>query len=373
VRKNSFLNYKSAALPAELCQPFISANRLVERSRRLSKVYNTISAVLLNQISPTNTVDQSAASKRPGSLTEAALSDIRTALEMKKFMRTRTVAILAVTLAIVVSLLPRPIAAQESEVSESRAATTEFYGPPISPAIYLVNFLILYMVNPRHAANMPAFKAPIPKAVVACLEQNPNGCPYAAFAHLFEQQTSGNRRLGPNRCFWPVECQLERKFVRLAPHRARRAKQINKPLGMERAAELARALGMDESMILTEEQYRCLIGEPGMRTPDQQTFFRCIRQLTNSKGNAAIPLSSYGLYVNEQGDVRSVCAPDAPCLDVNALLVGPFEKIALQCGFLAKFLRLLNQTPLLRLIPGGFACQKSHEPACIIETNCVGK
>jgi len=227
------------------------------------------------------------------------------------------------------------------------------------------------MVNPGEAANMPAYKAPIPKAVVACLEQNPNGCPYAAFAHLFEQQTSRDRRIPPNKCFWPVECQLERKFVRLAPHRARRSKQINKRLGIERAAQLARALGMDESMILTEKQYRCLIGTPGNRTPDQQTFFKCIRQLTNSKGNAAIPLSSYGLYVNEQGDVRSVCAPDAPCLDVNALLVGPFEQIAIQCGFLEKFLRLLNQTPLLRLLPGGFACQKSHEPACIIETNCA--
>ena len=287
-------------------------------------------------------------------------------------MRTRTVAILTVTLVIVVLLAPDPLAAQELEVSESNQTATEFYGPPISPAIYLVNFIILYMVNPRQAANMPAFKAPIPKAVAACLEQNPNGCSYAAFAHLFEQQTSGNRRLRPNKCFWPVECQLERKFVRLAPPRAERSRQINQPLGTERAAQLARALGIDESMILTEAQYRCLIGTPGNRTPDQQTFFLCIRQLTNSKGSAAIPLSSYGLYVNELGDVRSVCAPNAPCLDVNALLVGPFERMALQCGFLEKFLRLLNQTPLLRLIPGGFACQKHAEPACIIESTCVG-
>ena len=287
-------------------------------------------------------------------------------------MQPRTATTLTVILVIEVLLNAGPLVAQEVEVSQALQSTTEFYGPPISPAIYLVNFLLLYMVNPRVAANMPAFKAPIPKAVAACLEQNPSGCPYAAFEHLFDKQTSGSRRLHPNKCFWPGECQLERKFVRLAPSRARRSRQINEPLGMERATQLARALGMDESMILTEDEYRCLIGTPGNRTPDQQTFFLCIRQLTNSKGNAAIPLSSYGLYVNEQGDVRSVCAPDAPCLDVNALLVGPFEKIAIQCGFLQKFLRLLNQTPLLRLIPGGFACQDSHKPACIIETNCVG-
>src|SRR4029077_4941858 len=124
-------------------------------------------------------------------------------------MRTRTVLIPSLTLTIAVSLCAGPLAAQESEVSQSLQDTTEFYGPPISPAIYLVNFLLLYMVNPRVAADMPAFKAPIPKAVAPCLEQNPSGCPYIAFEHLFDKQTSGNRRLHPNKCFWPVECQLE--------------------------------------------------------------------------------------------------------------------------------------------------------------------
>jgi hypothetical protein len=36
-RKKSFLNYKSAALPAELCRRFISANRLVGDPEDLSK------------------------------------------------------------------------------------------------------------------------------------------------------------------------------------------------------------------------------------------------------------------------------------------------------------------------------------------------
>jgi hypothetical protein len=53
--------------------------------------------------------------------------------------------------------------------------------------------------------------------------------------------------------------------------------------------------------------------------------------------------------------------------------ISPFEKIAIQCGFLQKFLRMENQTPFLRLIPGGFACQRRSEPACIIETTCIGK
>jgi hypothetical protein len=57
------------------------------------------------------------------------------------------------------------------------------------------------MVNPRDAANMPAFKAPIPKPVVACLERNLGGCPYVAFEHLFDKQTSGDRRLQPTSAF----------------------------------------------------------------------------------------------------------------------------------------------------------------------------
>jgi hypothetical protein len=75
-------------------------------------------------------------------------------------------------------------------------------------------------------------------------------------------------------------------------------------------------------MILTDAEYHCLIGIPP-RDHDREIIFRCIYNLTNSNGNAAIPLSSYGLNVTEQGDVRSVCAPDAPCLEFNALLGGP--------------------------------------------------
>ena len=92
-------------------------------------------------------------------------------------------------------------------------------------------------------------------------------------------------------------------------------------------------------MILTPSEYHCLIGIPP-RPPDRETIFRCIYNLTNSNGNAAIPLSSYGLNVTEQGYVRSVCAPDSPCLNFNALLGGPLEKIAAERGFLEKFLRM---------------------------------
>ena len=50
------------------------------------------------------------------------------------------------------------------------------------------------------------------------------------------------------------------------------------------------------------------------------------------------PPLKFGGVIKE--DVKgSKCAPDAPCLNFNALLGGPLEAIAAECGFLDKFLR----------------------------------
>jgi hypothetical protein len=128
---------------------------------------------------------------------------------------------------------------------------------------------------------------------------------------------------------------------------------------------------MDEGMILTDAEYHCLIGIPP-RPPDRETIFRCIYNLTNSNGNAAIPLSSYGLNVTEQGNVRSICAPGSPCLEFNALFGGRLEEIFAECGCLDKFLRVVAETPLLQFIEDANPCQMSGEPACLIETTCAG-
>ena len=157
----------------------------------------------------------------------------------------------------------------------------------------------------------------------------------------------------------------------LAPRKVRQPEDINEPLGTRRADQLAHLLGMDAGMVLTDAQYNCLIGTPP-RTPDREIIFNCIYNLTNSTGNAVIPLSSYGLNVTEQGDIRSVCAPDAPCLDFNALLAGRLELIAIECGFLDKFRRVLAETPLRQFIDDANPCQESGEPACLIETTCAG-
>jgi hypothetical protein len=68
-------------------------------------------------------------------------------------MRTRTVAILPVTLAVAVFLWAGSLAAQELKVSRSHEAASDPYGPSVTPAIYLINFLFLYIASPDIAAN----------------------------------------------------------------------------------------------------------------------------------------------------------------------------------------------------------------------------
>jgi hypothetical protein len=223
---------------------------------------------------------------------------------MEKFMQTRTVAILPLIIAVFCSA--GPLAAQPAHASENHQAAHEVYAPSVTPAIYLVNFILLYMANPEIAAYMPAYKAPIPQPVVDCLEQNPMGCPWADYRHYFDEQVLDRRE-----CFLPEVCQENGRWTSLAPRKVTRPEQINEPLGRRRADQLARLLGMDEGMILTDAQYHCVIGIPP-RPPDRQTIFDCIFNLTNSNGHAAIPLSSYGLNVTEEGLVRSICAPGSP-------------------------------------------------------------
>jgi len=294
-------------------------------------------------------------------------------------MQTLNAAILPVILAVAVFLWARPLAAQTSptpsptctpnvftipEASRGHEVANEVYAPSVTAAVYLVNFLLLYMANPDLAAYMPAYRAPIPQPIVDCLEQNPMGCPWADYRRYFDERVFDNRE-----CFWPDVCQENARWARLAPRKARRPEQINEPLGRRRADQLAHLLGMDQGMILTEREYLCVIG-PG--DPDRETIFRCIYNLTNSNGNAAIPLSSYGLNVTEQGLVRSVCAPCSPCLLFNDLFGGRLAEIFTECQCLEKLLRVETETPLLQLIEDANPCQRSGEPACLIETTCAG-
>ena len=285
---------------------------------------------------------------------------------MKTFMQTRTKAVLCVILAIVAFLCAGPLAAQPVEASRGHDVANEVYAPSVTAAIYRVNFVFLYMANLDLAAYLPAYKARIPQPVVDCLEQNPTGCPYADYRRYFDEQVFDNRE-----CFWPDVCQENARWARLAPRKVRQPEDINEPLGRRRADQLAHLLGMDAGMILTDAEYHCLIGIPP-RDHDREIIFRCIYNLTNSNGNAAIPLSSYGLNVTEQGDVRSVLRARCAVSRFQRFVRGSLEAIAAECGFLDKFLRVVAETPLLQFIEDANPCQESGEPACLIETTCAG-
>ena len=115
-------------------------------------------------------------------------------------MQTRTVVIPSVMLAIAVALCAGQLAAQPVEASRGRDVANEVYAPSLTPGIYLVNFVFLYMANPDLAAYLPAYKAPIPQPVVDCLEQNPTGCPYADYRNTSMSRFSTTGNASGRRC-----------------------------------------------------------------------------------------------------------------------------------------------------------------------------
>jgi hypothetical protein len=294
----------------------------------------------------------------------------------------RTKSLLSVVLFFLVIAGTRSLQAQARDADRDMAPETTSrlskdyvapFGVALAPPIYMVNFLLLYLANPETASYMPAYRVALPQEVYKCLVENPDGCPYAEMAPFFAEQAADTGEGRNQKTFWPESCRTRPKFENLAPPEDRRADQINEPLGRKNADRLAKLLGIKPDMILTNEEYKCLIGAPP-RNQDQEIIYACSIDLTNSKGNTDIPLSSWGLYQNSNGDVRSNCAPQAPCLEFNNLFAGPLEKIAKQCGFANKLARLVVETPFLQFVAQGHRCQQAWMlTSCIVEAPCARK
>ena len=292
----------------------------------------------------------------------------------------RTKSFLSVVLFFLVVAGTRSLQAQARETDRDMAPETASklskdyvapFGVPLAPPIYLINFLLLYVSNPENAAFMPAYRVALPQEVYKCLVDNPGGCPYGEMAPFFAEQAAGGGQ--KQRTFWPDSCQTNPRLAILAPPEDRQPDQINEPLGRKKADLLAKLLGIKPDMILTDEEYQCLIGAPP-RDVSREIIYACTLDLTNSKGNTDIPLSSYGLFLNLKGDVASDCAPHAPCLEFNKLFAGPLEVIAKQCGFANKLARLVAETPFLEFVNEGHECQQAWMPtSCIAEAPCARK
>jgi hypothetical protein len=265
------------------------------------------------------------------------------------------------------------------------------YGIGVTPAVYLINFLLLYIASPNDAANMPAYRTPIPLEVSECLDDNPGGCSYFEYARFFDDRAFRAEAIRDKKCSLPPICQTNPTWTQLAPPVATKLEQINEPLGTERADEIARSLKIQKDMILTDREFLCTI-TPEDTTDDQtipdaqKTILACLNNLTNSKGATNIPLSSYGLAITDPltnpdsplgapaGDVQSLCAPFAPCLEFNNLFVGPLQKVALMCGWEQKLDRMLLRTPFVEILKDAKPCQDSagtaEFEACTVEPVC---
>jgi hypothetical protein len=295
-----------------------------------------------------------------------------------RIIHMRTKSFLSVTLIFLVVAGSRCLQAQAPGTDRDMApaasghpsASVAPFGVALAPPIYFVNFMLLYLTNPETATYMPAYRVALPQEVYKCLFENPDGCPYAAMEPFFAEQAGDGENSRKPRTFWPSSCQTDPKFGILAPPEDRQPVQINEPLGSKKADRLATLLGIKPDMILTDEEYKCLIGAPP-RDVAREIIYACSMDLTNSNGNTEIPLSSYGLYINLKRDVRSDCAPQAPCLEFNKLFAGPLEVIAKQCGFEKKLARLVAETPFLEFIKQGSACQQAWMPSCIAEAPCA--
>ena len=299
----------------------------------------------------------------------------------------RTKNFLNVTLVILVIVWAGSLDAQErgthpSMVPEAVSGTSAYmepFGVPLAPGIYLANFMLLYFSNPDIAANMPAYRAALPQEVYSCLAEDPSyRCPYDDMKEYFDEQVLEIGGTRNRNTFWPTSCQINPRWRTLAPREYRKPDQINQPLGRKKADQIARLLSIGQDMILSEKEYECMVGiEPPSDNNGRDIIRACLDDLTNSKGNADIPLSSYGLSVDDEGYVRSNCAPDAPCLEFNHLAIdGSLMEIAIQCGFRNKLKRLINpkytETPFPEILLEGVACQRDWVPSCIVETASPG-
>lgn len=241
------------------------------------------------------------------------------------------------------------------------SSTPDPYGIGVTPAVYLINFLLMYITNPNEAANMPAYRAPIPLNLSDCLYAHPTEpdlCPYSDYALSFDEDPFIGSANQTKKCSFPPDCQTDPKWEELAPPVAQHPDQINEPLGLERANSIAKSLKIDKSMILTDAEWECTIGQPP-RDTEQELIVSCLNNLTNSNGNTNIPLSSYGLALDNDGNVQSLCAPHAPCLEFNLLFYGPLEKLAKQCGWFDKFQNMTATTPWSDLLNDGGNCQQN--------------
>ena len=73
-------------------------------------------------------------------------------------------------------------------VPNTKGGSTTSVGMSMAPSIWIVNFALIYTLNPAKAAKMPARWTPIPSEIANAIEASPTGqVPYSEYASLLPQ------------------------------------------------------------------------------------------------------------------------------------------------------------------------------------------
>lgn len=163
------------------------------------------------------------------------------------------------------------------------------------------------------------------------------------------------------------------RYLPFAPKEAKRGRQINKPLGQQRADRLAEKFGFDKDKALSKRQFRLLISGRGRgpwtgaeRAKAAELVDAGTSYLTNSTAHpmyrnidgvrTEIVLGSYGLIVTEDGMLSSPAIDSSPVRQVNWVLapdvVCNFPEISppsgIPCGYMGKWMRRNGARDTLR-------------------------
>lgn len=168
------------------------------------------------------------------------------------------------------------------------------------------------------------------------------------------------------------------EYADLAPTKATDPSQINVAIGLERATEIAKAIGLDPDKVLTEEQYIEFTtggGVPGSADPASAALAdESVRIFTNTTARPPIEskvrgketgsiLASYGLFVTKDGWLESLANTDAPTRIANVLLEpGGYVDTWLPANGAQDALDQLKASAYSDELPFGIAAQQTSGP-----------
>lgn len=122
------------------------------------------------------------------------------------------------------------------------------------------------------------------------------------------------------------------RYERLAPKKAVKRRDVNRPLGIRAADRIARAIGLKKSKVFTRKQYALFVsgkGVGGEQAP-VKLVNQSVRILTNTAGRPLVAkvngkvmravLGSYGLMISTDGMLQSPANQDAPTRQVNSVI-----------------------------------------------------